>query len=191
MARLTEKQARFVAEYLVDMNATEAAKRAGYSEKTAYSIGFENLRKPEIQEAIQAAMAERAKRTEITQDMVLRELAKVAFSNGTDFARVVSTPAQTTIVDEEGNVQQVIRPVQRVELIDTDQLSPDKRAAIAGIKEGKFGIEVKGYDKIKALELLGQHLGMFTGKEGQKDDSSDDGFLDALKGEAAEVWQED
>ena len=191
MARLTEKQARFVAEYLVDMNATEAAKRAGYSEKTAYSIGFENLRKPEIQEAIQAAMAERAKRTEITQDMVIRELAKVAFSNGTDFARVVSTPAPTTIVDEEGNVQQVIRPVQRVELIDTDQLSPDKRAAIAGIKEGKFGIEVKGYDKIKALELLGQHLGMFTGKEGQKDESSDDGFLDALKGEAAEVWQED
>ena len=191
MARLTEKQARFVAEYLVDMNATEAAKRAGYSEKTAYSIGFENLRKPEIQEAIQAAMAERAKRTEITQDMVIRELAKVAFSNGTDFARVVSTPAPTTIVDEEGNVQQVIRPVQRVELIDTDQLSPDKRAAIAGIKEGKFGIEVKGYDKLKALELLGQHLGMFTGKEGQKDESSDDGFLDALKGEAAEVWQED
>ena len=191
MARLTEKQARFVAEYLVDMNATEAAKRAGYSEKTAYSIGFENLRKPEIQEAIQAAMAERAKRTEITQDMVLRELAKVAFSNGTDFARVVSTPVPTTIIDEEGNVQQVIRPVQHVELVDTDQLSPDKRAAIAGIKEGKFGIEVKGYDKLKALELLGQHLGMFTGKEGQKDESSDDGFLDALKGEAAEVWQED
>lgn len=191
MARLTEKQARFVAEYLVDMNATDAARRAGYSEKTAYAIGFENLRKPEIQEAIQAAMADRAKRTEITQDMVLRELAKVAFSNGSDFARVVSTPTVTTIVDEEGNVQQVLRPVQHVELVDTDQLSPEKRAAIAGIKEGKFGIEVKGYDKIRALELLGQHLGMFNGKEGQKDESSDDGFLDALKGEAAEVWQED
>lgn len=190
MARLTEKQARFVAEYLVDMNATEAAKRAGYSEKTAYSIGFENLRKPEIQEAIQAAKAERAKRTKITQDMVIRELAKVAFSNGTDFARVVSTPTVTTIVDEEGNPQQVIRPVQRVELVDTDQLSPEKRAAVAGIKEGKFGIEVKGYDKIKALELLGQHLGMFTGKEAQKDEPTDDGFLDALKGEAAEVWQD-
>lgn len=190
MARLTEKQARFVAEYLVDMNATDAARRAGYSEKTAYAIGFENLRKPEIQEAIQAAMADRAKRTEITQDMVLRELAKVAFSNGSDFARVVSTPTVTTIVDEEGNVQQVLRPVQHVELVDTDQLSREKRAAIAGIKEGKFGIEVKGYDKIRALELLGQHLGMFNGKEGQKDEPSDDGFLDALKGEAAEVWQE-
>ena len=88
-------------------------------------------------------------------------------------------------------MQQVIRPVQHVELVDTDRLSPDKRGAIAGIKEGKFGIEVRGYDKLKALELLGQHLGMFTGKEGQKDESSDDGFLDALKGEAAEVWQED
>lgn len=191
MARLTEKQARFVAEYLVDMNATEAAKRAGYSEKTAYSIGFENLRKPEIQEAIQAAMAERAKRTEITQDMVLRELAKVAFSNGTDFARVVSTPTPTTIVDEEGKVQQVLRSVQRVELVDTDHLSPDKRAAIASIKEGKFGIEVKSYDKVKALELLGQHLGLFGGKPVEPDPDPDDGFLDALRGEAADVWQED
>ena len=60
MARLTEKQARFVAEYLVDLNATEAAKRAGYSEKTAYSIGFENLRKPEIQEAVQEKVGEQA-----------------------------------------------------------------------------------------------------------------------------------
>lgn len=190
MARLTEKQARFVAEYLVDMNATDAAKRAGYSEKTAYAIGFENLRKPEIQEAIQAAMEERAKRTAITQDMVLRELAKVAFSNGTDFARVVSTPMVTTIIDEDSNPQEVIRPVQHVELVDTDQLSPDKRAAIACIKEGKFGIEVKGYDKVKALELLGQHLGLFSGKEAHRDESADDGFLDALKGEAAEVWQD-
>lgn len=190
MARLTEKQARFVSEYLVDLNATEAAKRAGYSEKTAYSIGFENLRKPEIQEAIQAAKDDRAKRTEITQDMVLRELACVAFANGTDFAKIVSTMAPTTVVDDNGNLQQVMGRVQRVELIDTDQVSPDKRAAIAGIKEGKFGIEVKSYDKVKALELLGQHLGMFTGKESQKDETSDDGFLDALKGEAAEVWQD-
>ena len=192
VARLTEKQARFVAEYLVDMNATEAAKRAGYSEKTAYSIGFENLRKPEIQEAVQVAMADRAKRTEITQDMVIRELAKVAFSNGTDFARIISTPSVTTVVGENGEIQQVIRPIQHVELVDTEKISPDKRAAIASIKEGKFGIEVKGYDKIKALELLGQHLGMFSGKEVQNDDnhSLDDGFIDALREEAADVWQE-
>lgn len=190
MARLTEKQKRFVEEYLVDLNATEAAKRAGYSEKTAYSIGFENLRKPEIQEAIQVAMDARAERTGITQDRVLQELARIAFANGTDFAKVVSREAPTTIIDEEGNPQQVMSVVQSVRLMDTDSLTPDKRAAIAGIKEGKFGIEVKSYDKIRALELLGQHLGMYTGKDGQNNDSTDDGFLDALKEEAAEVWQE-
>ena len=188
---LTEKQARFVAEYLVDLNATEAAKRAGYSEKTAYSIGFENLRKPEIQEAIQAAMDARSKRTEITQDMVLQELARIAFANGTDFARVVSREAPTTIIDDEGNPQQVMGSVQSVRLLDTKDVDPEKRAAIAGIKEGKYGIEVKSYDKVKALELLGQHLGLFGGKAGEQEPEADDGFLDALRGEAADVWQED
>lgn len=187
---LTEKQARFVAEYLVDLNATEAAKRAGYSEKTAYSIGFENLRKPEIQEAIAEAMDARAKRTSITQDRVLQELARIAFANGTDFARIVSTPTVTTVVDDEGFVQQVLRPVQRVELVDTERVDPEKRAAIAGIKEGKFGIEVKSHDKIRALELLGQHLGMFDRKEGNvpgQDEVEDDPLSKSLMEFAKEL----
>lgn len=190
MARLTEKQKRFVEEYLVDLNATQAAIRAGYAEKTARSIGQENLTKPDIQAAIQNAISARSERTEITQDMVLRELARIAFANGADFARIVSTSTVTTVVNEKGYTQQVMQPVQRVELVDTEKVDPEKLAAIAGIKEGKFGIEVKSYDKVKALELLGQHLGMFTGKESQKEETSNDGFLDALKGEAAEVWQD-
>ena len=158
---LTERQARFVAEYLVDLNATEAAKRAGYSEKTAYSIGFENLRKPEIQDAIQAAMAQREKRTAITQDRVLQELARVAFANGTDFAQVVVREEPVEVVDEDGDLKQVVKRIQTVEIVDTNRIDPEKRAAIAGIKEGKYGIEVSSYDKVKALELLGKHLGMF------------------------------
>lgn len=190
MARLTEKQARFVAEYLVDLDATKAAKRAGYSEKTAYSIGFENLRKPEIREAIQEAMDARAKRTGITQDRVLQELARIAFANGTDFARIVSTPTVTTVVDEEGSVQQVVRPVHRVELVNTERVDPEKRAAIASIKEGKFGIEVKSYDKIRALELLGQHLGMFDRKDGNapgQDEMEDDPLSKSLMEFAKEL----
>lgn len=171
MARLTEKQARFVAEYLVDLNATEAAKRAGYSEKTAYSIGFENLRKPEIQEAIHEAMAVRAQRTEITQDRVLRELAAIGFSKTTDFVKI----------DEKG----------RVILTSTDALNEEQQRTVASIKEGKYGVELRIHDKLGALHLLGQHLGMFTGKGGQQEKTLDDGFLNALKGEAAEVWQED
>lgn len=177
---LTEKQARFVAEYLVDLNATDAAKRAGYSEKTAYSIGFENLRKPEIQDAIQAAMAQREKRTAITQDRVLQELARVAFANGTDFARVVVQEEPVEAVDEEGEPKTVIRRIQRVEIVDTDKVDVEKRSAIAGIKEGKFGIEVSSYDKLRALELLGKHLGMFEGKGGQKN-AAENNLLQAIQ----------
>lgn len=186
MARLTEKQARFVAEYLVDLDATNAAKRAGYSDKTAYSIGFENLRKPEVQEAIREAMDARSERTGITQDRVLQELAGIAFSNGTDFARIVSTPTVTTVVDGEGFTQQVIQPVQHVELMDTERVDPKKRAAIAGIKEGKFGIEVKLFDKLKALELLGRHLGMYNDKlqlSAKVDTGQLDNVLKQLRGD--------
>lgn len=73
---LTGKQQRFVEEYLVDLNATQAAIRAGYSEKTAYSIGDENLKKPEIAKSIQEAMNKRAKRTEVNADYVLRTITE-------------------------------------------------------------------------------------------------------------------
>ena len=76
-AKLTAKQSKFVSEYLIDLNATQAAIRAGYSEKTAYSIGEENLRKPEIAKSIQEAMTKREMRTEITQDMVLADIEAI------------------------------------------------------------------------------------------------------------------
>ncbi|MGN7457882.1 terminase small subunit [Paenibacillus pasadenensis] len=75
---LTAKQKKFVAEYLVDLNATQAAIRAGYSKKTARSVGQENLTKPDIQRELQAAMSERARRTEITADMVLQRWWAIA-----------------------------------------------------------------------------------------------------------------
>lgn len=77
MANLTPKQQRFVEEYLIDLNATQAAIRAGYSERTAKSIGQENLTKPDIQKAIEEAQNKRAERTEITQDYVLGNIQKV------------------------------------------------------------------------------------------------------------------
>ena len=77
MAGLTNKQQRFVEEYLIDLNATQAAIRAGYSEKTAKSVGHENLTKPDIAKAIEEAQNKRAERTEITQDYVLTNIQKV------------------------------------------------------------------------------------------------------------------
>lgn len=77
---MTPKQQRFVEEYLVDLNATQAAIRAGYSAKTAGQIGEQNLKKLEIAAAIAEAKAQQAKRTEITADRVLAELAKIGFA---------------------------------------------------------------------------------------------------------------
>ncbi len=74
---LTPKQQLFVAEYLVDLNATQAAVRAGYSAKTAYSVGHENLKKPEVAAAIQEAMEVRSQRTEIAQGWILEQLKLV------------------------------------------------------------------------------------------------------------------
>lgn len=177
---LTERQARFVAEYLVDLNATQAAIRAGYSEKNAGKIGPELLGKTRISEAIREAMKRREQRTEITQDRVLQELARVAFANGTDFARVVVREEPTTVVDEDGDLKQVTRRIQTVEIVDTSRIDHEKRAAIASIKEGKYGIEVSSYDKVKALELLGKHLGMFDGKGGQRE-SEENNLLQAIQ----------
>ena len=155
---LTPKQRRFVEEYLVDLNATAAALRAGYSAKTAAQVGYQLLQKPAVQEAIQAAMEDRAKRTSITQDRVVAELAKVAFANGANYAQVV-----TLTHKEDG------RPgAQIVELTETGNLTDDQRAAIASIEETKFGIKVSTYDKVRALELLGRHLGMFDGHGGEE-----------------------
>ena len=77
MKKLTPKQARFVEEYLVDLNATQAAIRAGYSETTARAIGYENLTKPDIQQAIQERQAKRSARVELTQDEVVRDLREL------------------------------------------------------------------------------------------------------------------
>ena len=93
MAKLTEKQQRFVDEYLIDLNATQAAIRAGYSAKTADVQGSRMLGNVKVQQAIAEAMAKRSKRTGVNQDRVVLELAKIAFVKMTD------------IVDSEGRIR--------------------------------------------------------------------------------------
>jgi phage terminase small subunit len=87
---LTAKQARFVEEYLVDMNATGAARRAGYSKKTAEQQGYENLRKPEIHRAIAAARAQLSERCQVSLDDITRELTRMGFANLADFHGITS-----------------------------------------------------------------------------------------------------
>lgn len=136
---LTEKQKAFVQEYLVDLNATAAAKRAGYSEKTADRIGPELLGKTCVSEAIQKAMQSRQQRTQVTQDMVVQEISKVAFKDAADFAES----------------------------------------------------ELKYANKLKALDMLARHVGLYAeGANIPKDEIHDDGLTKSLK-ELAEELESD
>ncbi|MCI7099855.1 MAG: terminase small subunit [Lachnospiraceae bacterium] len=144
---MTAKQKRFVEEYLIDLNATQAAIRAGYSPETAGSIGNENLKKPEIRARIDKAMAERSKRTGINQDRVLQELAKLAFVNPAD---VIDFEEATVRYDAS---EEDLACIQSV-----------KVKTMSGDKGDMTEREVRMYDKKAALELLGKHLGMFKDK---------------------------
>ncbi len=144
---MTGKQERFVEEYLIDLNATQAAIRAGYSPKTANEQASRLLAKVNIQAAISKAQAERSRRTGINQDRVIRELAKVAFLNPVD----VIDMDGATIRGEANREDTAAIASVRVKTIPTDDGPITER-------------EVKTYDKLKALELLGKHLGMFTDK---------------------------
>ena len=145
-AKLTEKQQRFVDEYLIDLNATQAAIRAGYSAKTADVQGSRMLANCKVQQAISIAMAERSKRTGINQDRVVLELARIAFVKMTD------------IIDSDGKIK--------------DDATDDDLACIESVKykssESDTGSsverEVKISPKLKALELRGTHLGMWNDK---------------------------
>ena len=143
---MTEKQKIFADEYLIDLNATRAYRVAYPSVKkdeTAAAAAARMLRNVKVAAYIQKRMQERQKRTEITQDRVLQELAAIAFAKATDYAEIKN---------------------ECVRIKDTEELDEQQARAIAGIEEGKFGIKVKLNDKEKALELLGRHLGMFKDK---------------------------
>ena len=141
---MTGKQRRFIEEYLIDLNATQAAIRAGYSPATAKDIGCENLKKTAIRRHIAKAMAERSRRTGVNADRVVMELAKIAFANIGD------------VIDlKTGEI--------KAELLLEDS------ASIQSVKVKTFGEdglerEIKMADKLRALELLGKHLGMFKDK---------------------------
>lgn len=156
MTKLTEKQKRFVTEYLVDLNATQAAIRAGYSPKTAEVIGYENLRKPQIAAEVAKRQAKLQKKLEITQERVLAELAAIAFASGTDFVTVT----------EAGMLN----------VKATSKVPKEKLPAIASIKYNQLGIEIKLHDKVRALELLGKHLGVFDANNGSGNEQENNIF---------------
>lgn len=141
---LTEKQRTFANEYLIDLNATQAAIRAGYSSKNADKIGSELLGKTRVAEEISKAMAKRSKRVGINQDRVIQELARIAFVNPLD----VINPADGSVSQHASEDDLACIQSVKVKTMDGEKGSSEER-------------EVKLNDKLKALELLGKHMGMF------------------------------
>jgi len=154
MADLTNKQRVFIAEYLVDFNATQAAIRAGYSEKTAGRIGQENLQKPDIAAAIDQALGERLKSLGVTSYRVLEELAGLGFSNMLDYIRISGGDAY---IDLSNLTREQAAAIQEI----TSETYVDGRGEDAEfVKRTKFKLA----DKKSSLELLGKHLKLFTEK---------------------------
>ena len=144
---LNKKQQRFVEEYLIDLNATQAAIRAGYSPNTAREQASRLLSNVNVQTEVDKAMAKRSRRTGISQDRVIQELARIGFCKITDVA------------DSNGKIK--------------DNASEDDLACIESIKVKRSKTEngavseereVKIASKVKCLELLGKHLGMWNDK---------------------------
>lgn len=170
---LTPKQSRFVEEYLVDLNGTQAAIRAGYSEKTANPQAARLLANVSIQAAIQEEKDKRSRRVEITQDRVLLELARLAFSDLREFS-------------EWGP--------QGVGMKNSDELDDHAAACVQEVTKtattSGYNTKFKLHDKCPALKMLGEHLGMYPGKLSLSLENDSNGSLAKLLGVKTEDMPE-
>ena len=152
---LTAKQARFVEEYLVDLNAAHAAIRAGYSKSTAKEQGYQLLQRRDVADAVAARQADLAKKLEVTQERIVTELAKIAFANMSDYIRISG----------EGD------PYTDLSKMDRDQAAAVSEITVEDFKDGRGEdardvrrVKFKLHDKRQSLVDLGRHLGMFKDK---------------------------
>jgi phage terminase small subunit len=148
--KLTKRQELFVAEYLVDLNATRAAMVAGYSEKTAKAQGSRLLTNVDVSEAIAAKHGKRLTNLEITADRVLQEIAKLAFFDPANFFE--SDGSLKRIQDLDENTRMAMSGLEVTELFEG-----------TGEQKHVYGLlkKVKLSDKRSSLELLGKHLKLF------------------------------
>lgn len=169
MANMTAKQKLFCDEYLIDLNATQAAIRAGYSKKTAAVIAAENLRKPYIQEYIQNRIAEKEDALIAKQDEVLKYL--------------------TSVMRREHKEVAVVTTMEKKVFYAPDENGTMRKNEVS--KETPVLVEypAKLSDANRAAELIGKRYGLWDKKQDTETEQPDDGFVDALRGEVAEVWQ--
>lgn len=148
MAQLTEKQKRFADEYLIDLNATQAAIRAGYSPRSAGEQASRLLKNAKVRAYIDERMAELSRRTGVNQERILRELARIAFVNAPDLINMAdATVREDATVDDMAAIASV-----RVKIIPTENGQGIER-------------EIRLADKIRALDLLGKRFAMWTERQ--------------------------
>lgn len=168
---LTEKQKRFCEEYMIDLNGTQAAIRAGYNAKTAESQASRLLRNAKVQEYVKALRESQKKKTDLTKEMIVEELRRILMSDIRGFYR------------EDGS----LKPI--------NELTNEQAAALAGVETDEiWGMEVGGegiqkkklgetkkikrYDKIAAAAQINKMMGW---NAPEKIEHSGDSFLDFLK----------
>lgn len=145
--KMTDRQRRFVTEYLVDLNATKAAIRAGYSVNSAARLGSDLLKKPLVAAAIAERQAKRFAKIDLSAERVLNELARIAFSDLREVARWGPT------ADE---------PLRGVQLRASEEIHPDAAAAVESVMMTEHGARISLHSKTKALELLAKHHGLLV-----------------------------
>ncbi|MFC5531020.1 terminase small subunit [Cohnella yongneupensis] len=163
MGVLTLKQQLFVQEYIVDLNATQAAIRAGYSVQNAGKIGPELLGKTRVSEAIQLVMAERVKRTQITADRVLAEYAKIGFADITKFVEFQTVTSVYSNAEDYNKSKSGNGIAVRIK--DSSEIDGAAISEVSVSKDGK--LRIKLHDKKGALDSIARHLGMFSDKSSE------------------------
>jgi phage terminase small subunit len=157
MGGLTDKQAKFCVEYLIDLNGTQAAIRAGYSENTARAIASENLSKPDIVEELNRLRGEIAKTTKITPERILQEYARIGFS---DVRKTLG--ANGELKNPQDWDDDTAASIAGVEVVTRTSGYGDDAAV-------EYVHKIKTWDKKAALDSMAKHLGMFDGKKGVED----------------------
>jgi phage terminase small subunit len=151
---VSPKQARFVAEYLIDLNATQAAIRAGYSEKTANRIASHLLSKVDIADAVAAGKAKQLQSADVSAVRVLRELSRIAFS---DLRDMFTDAGNLKSPDEWSDEAAAAISGIELDVKRTRKVSPNDSD---GTWESEGLAKIKRWDKLRALEMLAKHLGV-------------------------------
>lgn len=203
---LTDKQRIFVLEYMRDFNITRSAMAAGYSKKAAHVVGWETLRNPKVQAEIKRLKDILSDELGLDVRRIIAEYMKIAFADVTDLMEFGQreVPVMSMFGPLKGDDGEPL--MKTVNYVDFKSSNEIDGTVISEVKQGKDGVSIKLHDKMRALEKLEKYVGFMSEEEklkltklqaeikaleGPGDSKEDDGFIDALKGKASEIWADD